>query len=334
MSLKKQLEAKNAGILDQSTSDRVDSNAGTRRVGHHTAPGALLGFTSEMRDAEIREKELKEKLKTYEGALPVLRLEPDAIHLSRWANRHELNFTDKEFASFRAEIKLSGGNVQPVKVRPLADGDGKYKYELVYGQRRLRACKDEGVLVNALVEELTDQELFLAMERENKGREDLSPYELGMHYQRALDTKLWPSQNALAFGVGVTQAYVSQVLVIATLPKEVIAAFPSVLEIQVRWGKELARAIKSSKDTVLLEAKKIATSDKSFSSKQVFDKLIGRPEPIEKDIRQLKIGGEVRAIRTAGSSEVTVRLLKGTVTEGLIRALDDCVVDSLKGKGG
>ena len=44
------------------------------------------------------------------------------------------------------------------------------------------------------------------MDRENREREDLSPYEQGTMYQQALDAGLFPSQRRLAEQLGVNEA--------------------------------------------------------------------------------------------------------------------------------
>ena len=205
MTLKKFFEAKNASILNSEHKKETQDEVPRRRGSTHTAPGALLAFNTEMVDAERREEALRVELKKFEGALPVKRLQPGEIKLSKWANRNEKSFDVPAFELLKREIAAAGENVQPIKVRPISP-EGVVKYELVYGQRRHRACSDLGIAVNAMVQEMSDQELFLTMDRENRGREDLSPYELGLHYQRALAAKLWPSQNVLAKEVGITQA--------------------------------------------------------------------------------------------------------------------------------
>jgi hypothetical protein len=53
-----------------------------------------------------------------------LKLDPRSIRPSTWANRHEASFESAEFEELKAEIADAGGNVQPIKVRPLATPDG------------------------------------------------------------------------------------------------------------------------------------------------------------------------------------------------------------------
>lgn len=310
-SLKKFFESKNASILNPEHRGTQDEAGRRSRAPARTAPGALLAFNTEMVEAEQREQALRDELQKFEGALPVKRLPPEEIKPSRWANRNEASFAAPAFERLKREIEAAGENVQPIKVRPIA-ADGAFHYELVYGQRRHRACAELGIPVNAMIQEMTDQQLFLAMDRENRARADLSPYELGMHYRRALDAKLWPSQNLLAKEAGVTQAHVSQALTLAALPREVVQVFPSVLDLQVRWGVKLAARLETEKATVLSEAKKIAQGGEKLSARLVFERLMGGAKmPVEKAV---EVGGKVVARYGEQGGQLVIRFTRGAIS--------------------
>jgi ParB family transcriptional regulator, chromosome partitioning protein len=324
-SLKKFLESKNASILNPDNKETREELP-RRRGGTHTAPGALLAFNSEMVDADRREKALREQLQTFEGALPVRRLAPREIRLSKWANRNPKSFDVPAFELLKREISAAGENVQAIKVRPIAP-EGEVKYELVFGQRRHRACLDLDIEVNAVVEEMTDQALFLAMDRENRAREDLSPYELGMHYQRALASKLWPSQNVLASEVGITQAYVSKVLTLAALPPEVVGSFPSVLEIQASWGPKLVKRLVENRAEVVRVAKKIAQGGEPLSARVVFERLMGI-EPVA--IRAVEVDGKIVAHFEDQEGRVVIRFVRGALSSEQAASIPDLVATFLK----
>ena len=81
-------------------------------------------------------------------------MDPRLIAPSRWANRHPDAFEGPEFEQLRREIEDAGGNVQPIKIRPITDGrtaEGGARYEIVFGHRRHRACLDLGLPVLAVV---------------------------------------------------------------------------------------------------------------------------------------------------------------------------------------
>ncbi|MBK9363084.1 MAG: hypothetical protein IPM99_19260 [Rubrivivax sp.] len=82
---------------------------------------------------------------------------------------------------------------------------------MVFGHRRHRACLELGLPVQAMVVDMYDQQLFEAMERENRARKNLSAWEQGTMYRRALDEGLYPSQRRLAESLGVDISLVSRV---------------------------------------------------------------------------------------------------------------------------
>jgi hypothetical protein len=63
------------------------------------------------------------------------------------------------------------------------------------------------------------------MERENRGRKNLSAWEQGCMYRKALDEGLYPSLRKLAEAVKVDVSLVSKSLALARLPESVVAAF-------------------------------------------------------------------------------------------------------------
>jgi ParB family chromosome partitioning protein len=85
------------------------------------------------------------------------------------------------------------------------------------------------------------------MERENRGRKNLSAWEQGCMYRKALDEGLYPSLRKLAESVKVDVSLVSKSVSLARLPEAVVAAFPSPLDIQFRWAQPLAEALQKDR---------------------------------------------------------------------------------------
>ncbi|WP_051242308.1 ParB/RepB/Spo0J family partition protein [Azohydromonas australica] len=190
-----------------------------------------------------------------------LLLDPRTVRASRWVNRHETSFEDADFEELKTEIQGAGGNVQPIKVRPLKEPAGEARYEIVFGHRRHRACLELGVEVAAVVEEVGDQQLWAQMERENRARANLSAWEQGMMYVRALESGLFPSMLALARAIGRSQGDVSNAIAIARLPTEVVAAFGSPREIRFSDAKALKDAVAQAPEAVMEAAKELAGGD-------------------------------------------------------------------------
>ncbi len=210
----------------------------TAAKGPVTAPGTMMAFLVKQSDAMKENEDLKAQLAKWDGADATRKIPADLVVESRWANRHPASFKGPEFAALKEEIGKAGGNVQPIKVRPVMI-DGVQKYEVVFGHRRARACRELNLPVLAMIQDVSDRDLFVEMDRENRAREDLRPFEQGQMYQRALDDGLFKKQIELANAVGVSPSVVAQALSIARLPKRILDLFPSPLDIQYRWEKPL-----------------------------------------------------------------------------------------------
>lgn len=81
--------------------------------------------------------------------------------------------TDDGFDALKDSMR-SGGQQVPILVRKgRVDG----RFEVIYGRRRLRACRDLGIKVRANVQDLDDATALLAKGLENAARRNLSFYE-------------------------------------------------------------------------------------------------------------------------------------------------------------
>lgn len=241
---------------------------------------------------------LEARLKEFDGALPVRKIEPSKIVRSKWANRHEHSFKDAEFELLKKEIADSGGNVQPIKVRALKDNSGGY--EIVFGQRRHQACLELGLDVLAMVDDLDEKSLFIEMDRENRQRKDLRPFEIGAMYNKALEAGLFTSARQLAEEIGVDQSQLTKALNLAKLPADVVNAFPSPLDLQYRWSSDLVAAIQKDPDFVLHRAREMTLAVPRPSAKDVFARLIeGRgtvPQPNKEPIMLSGKGNQKAAL--------------------------------------
>ncbi|MDE1947035.1 MAG: ParB/RepB/Spo0J family partition protein [Burkholderiales bacterium] len=247
-----------------------------------TAPGTMLGFMTAQSSAIQEAEQLRARLAEFDGATPARKLDPRSVRVSKWANRHAASFEDAEFAALKAEIASAGGNVQAIKVRPVAlqgggaaEQEAGTRYEVVYGHRRHRACLELELPVLAVIEDVSDQQLFVDMERENRDRKDLSAWEQGSMYARALDAGLYPSNRKLAEAIGRDLGDVGKALALARLPAEVVAAFKSPLDLQYRWAKPLADAQQQDPEGLIARARALKGEVGALSARTVFSTLIG-----------------------------------------------------------
>lgn len=259
------------------------------------AAGPLHGSVSTMKIDM-----LKSEVEKLRAGKPEIKIAADEVRPSVWANRHEDSFKTVEFEALRAEIKSAGGNIQPIKVRPIRDSKDGFKYEVVFGHRRHRACLELGLEVLVIVEDLDDKHLFIEMDRENRQRADLRPYEQGLMYARALDQGLFSSIRKLAEDVGADSTNVSRAVALARLPAAVLDAFESRLDIQYRWVADLKALVDKEPDVVIARAAEVAAkrvAGTTVSSASALSTLMGSsPKAPLAKAKLVKVGGRVLSI--------------------------------------
>lgn len=279
-----------------------------------TAPGTLMGFMEGQSATHQENKVLREQLKEadrvalhFKGASPVKMLDPVKIRRSDFANRNPASFEGNEWDAFKKDILGNGGNETPIRVRPISEPVDEVEFEIIYGHRRHQACLELGIPVRAQIEDATEHMLFVAMELENRSRKDLSPWEQGMFYAKALDKGLYPSARQLAEAIRRDSSDVGKALSLARLPAAVVAAFASPLEIQFRWAKPLNDAHQADPDGLITRAKAIAAYGRRQSAGSVLQQLIasqapaGAPATERADIEIGKVGKKATAVLTSDS---------------------------------
>jgi ParB family transcriptional regulator, chromosome partitioning protein len=252
-------------------------------------------------------------------------LDPRHIVLTRWADRHPDSFSSQAFLDLKKEIESAGGNVQAIKVRPLRgsasdDADGP-RFELVYGSRRTRACLQLGLKVRAVVDEKVDddQTLYVHMQRENRGRANLSAWEQGVSYHKALNEGLFPSARRLADQIGLDHSNVAKALRVAQLPQEIVGAFSTPIDIQFRWAVALDKAYQHDAEAVLSAARMLAGRLPRPTAAEVFRALTktvtvkGKTKTNEVSRTFSLAGGKKGSIRAGRGGAVTVQLPRGVL---------------------
>ncbi len=110
------------------------------------------------------------------------------------------------------------GVLQPLLVRRVGRGE----YQLVAGERRLRASQLAGLVrVPAIVKEFDDRAMMEVALIENVQREDLNPIEEARAYQ-ALVEKVGLTHDQLSERVGKQRATITNALRLLSLPPEVM----------------------------------------------------------------------------------------------------------------
>lgn len=126
------------------------------------------------------------------------------------------DFNEAAIASLAASIKTTG-LVQPIVVRRIAEN----QYQLIAGERRLRAAKAAGLeTIPALIREVDSIRQAQMALIENIQREDLNPIDRAMAY-RALMTQLGLTQAELAGRLGEERSSIANYLRLLDLAEPV-----------------------------------------------------------------------------------------------------------------
>ncbi|MDP1853657.1 MAG: ParB/RepB/Spo0J family partition protein [Candidatus Omnitrophota bacterium] len=166
------------------------------------------GLSALIPEKVLEKPELKEEIKG------MVNLKIEQIMPNPYQPREEFNAQALE--ELAASIKEKGF-IQPIIVRKSLDG----KYELIAGERRLRAanllrCNE----IPAIIKEVNDEESLELALIENIQREDLNPLEEAQAYQKLVD-RFGFTQEKIAQVVGKARATINNALRILKLPAKI-----------------------------------------------------------------------------------------------------------------
>lgn len=126
------------------------------------------------------------------------------------------DFNPQALEELASSIKIHGV-IQPITVRKITDR----KYQLISGERRLRASKMAGLAeIPAYVRTANDQEVVEMALIENIQREDLNSMEVALTYQRLIDECSLTHEN-LGDRLGKDRSTVTNYLRLLKLPPEI-----------------------------------------------------------------------------------------------------------------
>ena len=128
------------------------------------------------------------------------------------------DFSPQALKDLQDSLK-SSGLLQPITVRRTREG--REQYELVAGERRLRAATELGwATISAVVKEMDDRNLLALALVENLQRSDLNPVEEAEGYSQLI-TEFGHTQQTIASMVGRDRSTVANMLRILQLPDKV-----------------------------------------------------------------------------------------------------------------
>jgi ParB family chromosome partitioning protein len=216
----------------------------------------------------VREKESER------DSLPtgkVEELDIETIFPNRYQPRRRFN--EERLEELAASLREKGV-IEPVVVRAAKGG-----YELIAGERRLRAAKRLGMgTIPAVVRTATDREMLELSLIENLQRDDLNPLEEASSYQRLME-EFELTQEKLSEELGKNRASVANTLRLLKLPGE---AQNMLLEDRISRGHAIALLSLKNADQQLKLCRRIVRQSLSVRETEVLVKRALTPESAKK----------------------------------------------------
>lgn len=271
-----------------------------RSIKQSSALGAISQSLGGMTDKVKRADEIEQKL--IEGQV-IIELEPSQIDNSFVADR--MDASEEQSTAFRELIREHGQNV-PILVRPKAGNESRY--EVAFGHRRLRAARELGIKVRAVVRQLSDEQLVIAQGQENSGRTDLTFIERARFAARLEDRKF--TRETIMAALAVDKAALSRLIAVARrVPAEIIESIgPAPAYGRVRW-QELTELLEQQENRS--RAKRIVSQSDfaSLDSDKRFEALLSdiktRPARVQSENWSTADGTQAARI-SRGSKRLTM----------------------------
>lgn len=262
----------------------------------------------------------------------VILLDPHSVRIPNTPNRTESAFENEKFEELRQGILARGRNLQPIMVRWVPEFEGvPAHWELVWGERRLRACRETGISVRA-IEAKTDSpaEDYLDRIRENRGRADLSPYEFCQQVRHALDRPPGMKKIELAAKIGCNVSTISRAADMANLPVAVVNAFQSPNDLRYEDVKPLRDAYERNPAALQEESSRIRAESEPVAAPQVVRRLTQAAKGEFASCKQPSATGQTTALEIDGKPVGFWRLSpKGAIEVHIETAMSDNQRDAL-----
>jgi ParB family chromosome partitioning protein len=217
-----------ASILNQSDVQAVNLQRTKKSI--QTEPSSLAkSLASYENDADTKKTNI------------LLELTPDSCKPWNFSDRLDLEMGNIDEL---ANSIQQAGQQEPILVRPVKHSnlpnDTSPKYEIIFGNRRWRACKQIGKKILAIVRDLNDQEAAFAQKEENENREDISDYSKAIHYKRLIDAGVFSNEHQLSMKLNIPRNSFHDLMSYNRIPEELLLIIPNPHTISRRLAVKLA----------------------------------------------------------------------------------------------
>ena len=265
------------------------------------------------------------------GRAELVRVEafdPELVRPWRFHNRARSGMDDISLDALATSIKRDGQ--QQLGLARRLPADDTHAVEVIFGVRRLEACRRAGVPWRAEVREasFSDADCAAAMHGENAWSEGVSPLENAVQWKAMLDARVFESQTALARELGCHRATVSRAVrtAAALFAEEWLERLvrPVMHEFTGRAADRLADAYAEGTRGHVARRRAAQLEAGSVGADRLYDALFREPrEDVQRETvfvrRKGRAGGGVVAAKIerdqAGSFWIRVRAHEQTAAE-------------------
>jgi len=204
-------------------------------------------------------------------------------------------FDEDKLVELAASIE-EHGIIEPIIVKKSIKG-----YELIAGERRMRACEFAGIdQIPAIVKDFTDEQMMQVALLENIQREDLTSIEEAEAYSKLLKS-LNITHDELAKKVGKSRSHITNLLGLLKLPQSVKQ---DIIDNKISLGHAKILSKLENDETIIELCEKIKNEDLSVRSVEF---ITSNPEmKRKKEIKINKIPNKYKIV------EETMREIIGT----------------------
>lgn len=254
-----------------------------------------------------------------------LNIETSAIITSPFQPR--TNFDEENLKSLVESIREQGV-IQPILVRK----SDKNKYELIAGERRLRAVKILGMKkIPAILKSISDESAAIYALLENVQRENLNPVEEAIGLEKLIK-KFKFTQEALAKKTGKSRSHIANLIRLLSLDNYVIGLLEqkkidmgharALLTLSKPSQKIYADKVVSLKLSVRDIEKMVFEGSKNKIKRQGKNKKDKHIDEIENQLRE-KLGIQVDISHSTlkNNGKITLKYSNLDVLEGLLKKL-------------
>ena len=207
-----------SAVADETTDEMPEMNSGVsslaksrpllgmERPARQASPLGAISQSLDTINAKVkRAEEIEQQLA---AGLTIVEIDPDLIDGSFILDRMESTAADHQIL---VEAIRAHGQQIPILVRPHPEQPSRY--QVAYGHRRLRAARDLGRMVRAVVRDLSDEELVVAQGQENSARTDLTFIERARFACRLEERKF--TRETIMAALSVEKANLSRMISIS-----------------------------------------------------------------------------------------------------------------------